>query len=215
MRRARSEIGIVFVVAFAAACQSGGTGAQDPAAACAGKPVPPHACVGGTREPRCNTLANGETRWQIDCIRLDATKPLDAGTSTSPPVGISPCDAQACGPEPAWDESDCVYGFYGAAPSCSSIDRAPCTWARSCRSKPCTPEDPTCNVLHEEKLGQPCDADLECPSGSSCNSIVANFGDDEPRTVCIAGNPCDALTCAAGKRCRVAASYPAQVACTR
>ncbi len=213
MVRARRELAFSFLF-VAAACTTGAGDAPDPASACAGKAVPPHACVGGARELRCTTLASGETRWQIDCIRQDATKPVDAGASSSPPRGMSPCEAQACGPTPAWDEGDCVHGFYGE-PSCSSIDRGACTWGRFCRPKPCTPEDPTCNVLHPERLGRACDGNTPCPSGSNCNTIVANLGDDEPQTVCIAGNPCDALTCAPGKRCRIALSDPGQVSCTR
>lgn len=213
MPRARREIAIPLFFVLAAACTGGGSDTQDPAAACAGKPVPPHACVGGAREPRCNTLANGETRWQIDCIRQDATKPVDAGTPSSP-SGISPCEAQACGATPAWDENDCVHGFYGE-PSCSSIDRGACTWGRSCKPKPCTEDDPTCNVLHPERLGRACDGNTPCPAGSSCNSIVANLGDDEPRTVCILEPACDALTCAAGKRCSVKLSDPGFVLCGR
>lgn len=212
MRTAKSSFPLSVLVSLVLACNSGGSDVQDPAAACAGKPVPPHGCIGSVREPRCTTLPSGEARWQIDCIRQDPTKPAD---TTAAPVGISFCEAKACGPMPAWDESDCVHGFYGAEPNCSSVDRGECAWGRFCKPKPCTPEDPTCNVLHPERLGRACDGSTRCPAGSSCNTIAANFGDDLPKTVCILDPPCSALTCAAGRSCTETLSDPGTVSCSR
>ena len=175
-------------------------------AACTGKPVPAHECVGGVPAPRCNTVA-GEARWQIDCVPPSPNAPHDSR-------GVSPCEEQQCGTEPAWDANDCVHGFVGDKGSCESIDRGACTWRRLCRPKPCSAEDGTCNVLNEDRLGQPCSGEVQCPSGSTCGSVSVDIGKGVG-PVCITDPPCSAITCAAGTECLVLESYPIQVVCSK
>ena len=175
------------------------------AAACTGKPIPAHECVGGAPAPRCNTIA-GESRWQIDCVTTGPNAPLDTR-------GVSPCDAQQCGSEPAWDASDCLHGFVGPA-SCESIDRAACTWRRRCRPKPCSVGEGTCNVLHEERLGARCSGEVPCPSGFGCSTIAVDIGHGVG-PVCVADPPCSAITCAPGTTCMVLESYPSQIVCEK
>lgn len=179
------------------------------AAACSARPAPQHRCAGGYPVTVC-TMARGECGWQVDCA--DEPPP-----DFDPHGSVSSCDgggasAASCGALPAYDDEDCVYGFFGE-PVCESHDRAPCAWSRRCRPQPCEQRG-TCNTLDRSKLGEPCDAEAPCPSGSSCASIFVNLGETTPPT-CIAGDPCDALTCSAGLTCTVADSYPAQVRCTR
>lgn len=156
------------------------------------------------------TKARGTCGWQIDCA--DQPPPDYDGN-----VAVSSCDGpvapeEACGPLPTYDEKDCVYGFIGE-PQCESYGGEPCAWSHRCRPQPCE-QLGTCNTLDRSKLGEPCDAENPCPSGASCATIYVNLGETVPPT-CIAGNPCDALTCNAGRACIVAESYPAQVRCTR
>jgi hypothetical protein len=182
---------------------SGGLSSAPPNA-CADVPVPPHECVGGVPAPRCNPREGGGFRWQIDCVPPDPNAAPDLR-------GVSSCADDACGPQPSWDSSECVYGFANQA-SCESIDHGACTWSRRCLPKPCSVEEGTCNTLDRSRLGAPCSAEAPCPEGSSCASITVNIGESvEP--VCIEGNPCDALTCAGGRECFFLGSYPAQVVC--
>lgn len=183
--------------------QGQGTGAN----ACEGKPVPAHECVGGVPAPRCN-IVNGEPRWQIDCVPPDPNAPPDTRS-------VSNCqDHTTCGPEPAWDASDCLYGFAGDTASCESIDRNACTWSRRCRPKPCSIEEGTCNVLHEERLGAPCSMNTACPSGSTCGTVSVDIG-NVVGPVCIPEPTCDVITCAHGKTCAVLESYPVQLVCSK
>ncbi len=174
--------------------------------ACGSKPVPAHECVGGVPASRCNAVA-GAPRWQIDCVPPDPNAPTDNR-------GVSSCEAQQCGAEPAWDASDCVYGFAGDKASCESIDRGACTWRRRCRPKPCSPEEGTCNIVHAERLGGPCSGDVPCPSGSSCGYVSGDIGAVKG-PVCVTDPPCSALTCGAGKSCLVLESYPIQIVCEK
>ena len=190
---------------------SQGQGAQEPdpaisTKACEGKPIPTHECVGGVPARRCNVVS-GEPRWQIDCVPPDPNAPADVR-------GVSPCEAESCGSEPAWDANDCVYGFAGKRPSCESVDRGACTWTRRCRPKPCSAEEGTCNVLHEDRLGAPCSAEVSCPSGSSCATISVDIGEGVG-PVCVTDPPCSALTCAQGNTCMVLESYPSQIVCQK
>ncbi|MBX3211737.1 MAG: hypothetical protein KF850_06870 [Labilithrix sp.] len=179
------------------------------AGACGARPAPQHQCVGGYAVSVC-TKARGACGWQIDCA--DEPPPDYDGN-----VGVSPCDVnttaeQACGPLPVYDDADCVYGFIGE-PQCERYGNASCAWSRRCRPKPCD-QSGTCNALDRSKLGAACDAQIPCPTGSSCGSISVNIGDYVPPT-CIEGDPCSALTCAPGLQCYVAESYPLQVGCGR
>lgn len=182
-----------------------GQGAKDPSA-CEGKPVPAHECVGGVPAPRCNVVA-GAARWQIDCVPPDPNAPADMR-------GVSPCEAARCGAEPVWDANDCLYGFAGDKASCESIDRGACTWRRRCRPKPCSPEEGTCNVLHEDRLGPPCSGETRCPAEMSCGTISVDIG-KVVGPVCIRQPTCSAITCAPGKECMVLESYPVQVVCSK
>jgi hypothetical protein len=183
------------------------------AEACGARPAPWHRCVGGYEVSVC-TKARGACGWQIDCA--DAPPPGYDGN-----VAVGSCDlgappgaeaSEACGPLPAYDDQDCVYGFIGE-PQCERYGADPCAWSRRCRPQPCEQRG-TCNTLDRSKLGAACDAESPCPSGSTCASIAVNLGEHVPPT-CIGGNPCDALTCADGLTCHVMESYPAQVACGR
>jgi hypothetical protein len=178
--------------------------------ACAGKQVPDFLCAGGKRQPRCNLLASGESRWQIDCLRdVEETAP-------SPGTVFSAC--AACAEQPAWDDAACQWGFAGA-PACLRFDNgASCTWWRTCRPKPCSDPnpDPQCNTLVSSKLGAPCDEAnpwRPCPEGSSCASVFVNAGDPVVPPTCIIGRPCDALVCAPGKVCSSTDSSPSFVRC--
>ncbi len=130
-------------------------------------------------------------------------------------VGVSPCgDAttgEQCGPLPAYDDKDCVYGFI-SKPQCERYGSAACAWSRRCAPRPCS-EAGTCNTLDRSKLAGPCDAATPCPTGYSCASIAVNLGDFIPPT-CIEINSCP-LACASGASCTVLQSYPGQVVCRR
>jgi hypothetical protein len=178
-------------------------------AACAGKPVPPHRCVGGKREARCTTLASGESRWQIDCLR-GVTDP-----NISPTSALGLCtDASVCGAQPAWDDADCLWGFINEA-ACEKVDMNPCAWARACQPKPCTDDDPACNRLVPSKVGAPCGGAATCPTGSTCATVSANVGDPVVGPACIAEPACDVLVCASGLGCRRLESFPEQIVCGR
>lgn len=178
--------------------------------ACSARPPPQHRCAGGYAVTVC-TAARGTCGWQVDCA--DEPPPDYDGN-----VSVTSCDGagttvEACGPLPTYDEKDCVYGFIGE-PQCESYGGAPCAWSHRCRPQPCEQRG-TCNTFDRSKLGEPCDALSDpCPSGSTCASVFVNLGETIPPT-CIAGNPCDALTCNDGLTCTVAESYPAQVRCSR
>ena len=220
----RPSSGVCFAfVAFVAACH-GKAAESSPsqggalevyrdgcdAAACGDRPAPKHRCVGGYELTVC-TRARGACGWQVDCAD-------DPPPGYDPAVAVATCgaaDAGAtsieCGPLPAYDERDCVYGFVGE-PQCERYGRSPCAWSRRCRPRPCE-QTGTCNTLDRTRLGAPCDAFTTCPEGATCASISVGIGDQVPPR-CIAGSPCDALTCAAGRTCYVASSYPAQVGCS-
>jgi hypothetical protein len=178
-------------------------------AACAGKPVPPHRCVGGKREPRCNTLASGESRWQIDCLRGVA----DPAISPTSAIGLC-TDATVCGAQPAWDETDCVWGFVADA-ACEKIDMNPCAWSRACKPKPCTDDDPSCNRIVRSKVGGSCGQSAPCAAGSTCATVTVNAGDPIVGPACIAEPACDVLVCAAGLSCARLTSFPEQIVCAR
>lgn len=198
----------VFLVSLFAALACGKT--QETAqvgsgeSACDDGPVPAHECVGGVPKPRCNVV-DGAPRWQIDCVPRDPNAPPDMR-------GLSPCSPAQCGAEPAWDARDCVYGFAGSSASCESLDRAACAWTRRCLPKPCSLEEGTCSVVDQEKVGPPCSKTGRCPEGYGCATIGADIGVVREPT-CIRGPLCDAITCAAGKTCRVTLSEPAGVGC--
>jgi len=217
MLRSRFAAVLLAVPALVVACTSGpaerdgeGGGALTelcPASACAEQARPSHECVGGVPSLRCNPRESGACRWQVDCVPPDPNAPPDLR-------GVSQCAEGACGAEPTWDPDQCVHGFVGKQGSCESIDRGPCEWRRSCLPKPCSVEDGTCNTLDRSRLGAPCGAEgASCPDGSTCGSIAVNIGERiEP--VCISGDPCSALQCAAGRSCSVLESYPVQVVCS-
>lgn len=177
------------------------------AEACGARPEPRYRCAGGYPMTVC-TKARGSCSWQIDCV--DEPPPdYDGNVSVASCNGPSGSAEEACGPLPTYDEKDCVYGFIGE-PQCESYGGASCAWSHRCRPQPCDQRG-TCNTLDRSKLGAACDAQNPCPEGSTCGTIYVNLGETVPPT-CIAGNPCDALTCKTG-RCFVAESYPVQVRC--
>lgn len=170
---------------------------------CGAQPAPPHSCVGGYPASVC-TKARGACGWQVDCVSQPPP-----GYDGNAAVGFCP-NAASCGAVPTYDDLDCVWGFLGE-PSCERRGSAPCTWSRRCRPEPCD-RTGTCNTLDRSKVGEPCGNGERCPEGSSCNSVSVNIGDRVPAS-CILGNPCEALTCAAGRRCAILESYPGQVVC--
>ncbi len=205
-----------FAIAALAACKGQTTSVVDSDAGgggptpCDALPVPPHFCVGGDPVPRCNPRPDGSHRWQIDCVPRDPNAPSKPSDSW----GISPCPANDCGPQPTWNDDDCLYGFVPKSePQCESLNRGPCTWNRRCQPKPCSHEEGTCNTLDRSRLGKPCGGDVQCPEGSSCASFSVNIG-EYVDPVCVPGDPCELLTCVKGT-CAVLESYPAQVVCGR
>lgn len=187
---------------------SGGLTGQCAATECSGQTAPKHECVGGVPKTGCYPKDGEGCRLRIDCVPRDPSAPPDTR-------GVGSCP-QGCGAEPTFDPADCLYGFAGKGPSCESMDGAPCAWSRRCLPKPCSPAEGTCNVLDRSVLGAPCglEDNQRCPAGSDCASITVNIGEYIEPT-CIKGDPCSALTCAAGASCIVLESYPAQVACAR
>jgi hypothetical protein len=209
----RSFFSAAALVSLVVACTQSTTPATTSSSndgACSGKPAPTHGCVGGKRELRCNTLASGEVRWQIDCLR-GVVDP-----NISPTSSIGHClDSSVCGAEPAWDDADCMWGFV-SEPACEKLDGNPCAWSRRCKPKPCTDDDPACNrLVAPEKIGAPCGADLECPSGSSCVTVSVNVGDPGFGPACVTEPVCDLLVCAEGRSCATKTSFPGQVGCFR
>lgn len=203
-----SLVAVVLLVG-AAGCTTSGVAGADARTPCDGQPVPPHGCAGGEPVPRCNASDDGRYRWQIDC------GPFTEASSKIALCGVSPCEPAACGPEPSWNDDECVYGFAGTEGTCDRFDHGPCTWNRRCLPKPCSEAEGTCNVLDRSRLGRPCgrtEGD-DCPSGSTCASIAVSER-EHVDPVCIEGDPCTALTCAPGRRCRMAASYPGQLGCS-
>jgi hypothetical protein len=185
---------------------SGGSSiALCPSASCDAQATPTHQCVGGVPSPVCAQLAEGSCRKQLDCVTAAPGDPRNLG-------GVSPCEVARCGPLPTYDPLDCVYGFTAAPAQCESYDRAACAWTKRCKPKPCAPEKGECNSLDRSRLGEPCGVDKQCPVGSSCVSITIGIDDRVPPT-CVSGDPCTALTCAAGASCSIAESYPGQVSC--
>lgn len=176
-------------------------------AACGARIEPPHPCAGGYAVSVCTT-ARGACSWQVDC----ASEPPPGEDSSR---AVSSCDVgggPTCGAVPSFDEKDCVYGFLGE-PQCESWDGAACAWTQRCRPQPCE-QTGTCNTLDRSKLGETCGIDKPCPEGATCASISVNVGEYVPPT-CILGDPCSALTCAAGRGCAILESYPAQLVCSR
>ncbi len=171
---------------------------------CGPRPSPTQRCVGGYATSVC-TKARGACGWQIDC----ADKPPPEYDGDIP---VSSCAVQECGRVSAYDAKDCVYGFIGE-PKCERYGSASCAWSRRCRPQPCD-QTRSCNVLDRSKLGAACGLKTPCPSGSRCASINVNSGEFVSPT-CIEGNGCGALMCAAGLRCYVEASNPAQLGCGR
>lgn len=171
---------------------------------CGAQPTPARSCFGGYPTSVC-TKARGACGWQVDCVS-DPPPDFFAGGA----IGNCPDAASSCGAVPAFDELDCVWGYSGE-PTCERLDKNPCTWTRRCRPAPCD-RTGTCNTLDRSKVGARCGNGETCPEGSSCNSVSVNFDDYVPAS-CILGNPCDALTCAAGRSCAILESFPGQVVC--